>query len=103
MNRIATKIAKKISVFLEHDHRNARARQEEPEHHSRGATTGNAAASFYLLRAIQRHKTPNGITIIASRNEADCGHGYPKTSKRNGLTSRYVSSAPSVRWNTPDD
>src|SRR6266480_1801662 len=103
MNSIATKIAKKVSVFFEYDHRDAGARQQEPEHHSRWSTTRNAAASCYLMRAIQRHITPNGITMIASRNEADCGQAYPKTWKRNGLTSRYVCKAPRVRCNAPDD
>src|SRR5205823_1404283 len=102
MNRIATKIAKKVSVLFEDDHRDAGARQQIPEHHACRSAARDTATSFYLLRAIQRHNTPKGITIIASRNEADWGHGYPKTWKRNGLTSRYVCRAPSVRCNTPD-
>src|SRR6266478_8018838 len=48
MNRIPAKIAKEISMLLEHDHRDARARQQKPEHHSGRATTCNAAARAYL-------------------------------------------------------
>src|SRR6266478_8898641 len=48
MNRIAAKVAKEISMLLEHDHRDARARQQKPEHHSGRATAGNAAARAYL-------------------------------------------------------
>src|SRR5258706_13490427 len=48
MNRIAAKVAKEISVLLEHDYRDARARQQKPEHHSGWATTCNTAARAYL-------------------------------------------------------
>src|SRR5438552_9656703 len=75
MNCVAAKIAQKICVLFQHDYGNAGARQQETEHHSRRTTAGDAATSVHYRLATERHKIPNGITMIASRNETLWDHG----------------------------
>ena len=43
MNRVAAEIAEEIGVLLQHHDMNARARQQESEHHPGGAAAGDAA------------------------------------------------------------
>ena len=43
MNRVAAEIAEEIGVLLQHHDTNARARQQESEHHSGGTAAGDAA------------------------------------------------------------
>src|SRR5437870_591272 len=88
MDRVTTKVAQKVFVLFKDNDIDACAREQKAKHHARWAAAGNATTSVHLCRAIQRHRTPNGITIIASRNDACGDQVYPKTSKRNGNTSR---------------
>src|SRR5437016_5418342 len=88
MDRVPPKVAQKIFVLFKDDDLDAGASEQKAEHHARWAAAGNATTSVHLCRAIQTHRTPNGITIIASRNDACGDQVYPKTSKRNGNTSR---------------
>ncbi len=44
MDRVAAEIAQEVRVLLEHDHIDARAREQEAEHHSGGAAADDAAA-----------------------------------------------------------
>ncbi|MGB9469485.1 MAG: hypothetical protein WBQ59_09045, partial [Candidatus Acidiferrum sp.] len=60
MNGVSTEITEEIGVFLEDDHRDARARQKIAQNHAGGATTGDAATRFErFLRSGQ------GVTKIA--------------------------------------
>ena len=40
---VAAKVTQEVGVLLEHDDRDARARQEQAEHHARRPTAGDAA------------------------------------------------------------
>jgi len=44
MDRVAAKVAQKISMLLEHHDIHAGARQKKTEHHSRRAAAGDATA-----------------------------------------------------------
>jgi len=46
VNRIAPKVAQKISVLLENDNVDTSSRQEQAEHHSGGSATCDTAASL---------------------------------------------------------
>ena len=67
---MSPQVAQKIFVLFKHDDFDACTCEQKAKHHSRRTTTGDATTRVHLCRAIQRHRTPNGITIIASRNDA---------------------------------
>ena len=47
---VAAEVAQEIGVLLEHEHVDARAREQEAEHHAGGAAAGNGASRGYGLR-----------------------------------------------------
>ena len=50
MNGIAAKIAEEIAVLFQHQHLDAGARQQIPQHHARWTAAGDAAAHGNFLR-----------------------------------------------------
>ena len=74
MNRIAAEIAKEIRVFFEHDDVDAGAREQEAEHHARGAAAGNAALRFHDFTFSRRTALARPILQIEVTGDRD--HGY---------------------------
>jgi hypothetical protein len=50
MDRVAAEVAQEIGVFFEHEDVHARPRQQETQHHSGAAASGDAAARVNSLR-----------------------------------------------------
>ena len=50
MNSIAAKVAQEIAVLFQHQHLDAGARQQIPQHHAGRTAAGDAAARGNFLR-----------------------------------------------------
>ena len=68
MDRVAAEIAQKVGVLFEHQDRNAGAGQQQPEHHSGGSTSGDAATNGKL--AIGHREFPICASETLARNGA---------------------------------
>src|SRR5262249_12409147 len=63
MDGVATEVAQKVSMLLQHRHAHPGARQQKTKHHSRRPTTGNATSYFdrvWAHLASPRRITTNG-------------------------------------------
>ena len=58
MDRVAAKIAQEIGMFLQHDHIDAGARQQKPEHHPGRSAADDAAAAGDCLRGLVHAHLP---------------------------------------------
>src|SRR5262245_36374856 len=52
MDGVAAKVAEEVRVLFEHDHLNACAGEQQPEHHSGGAASNNTTSFSDLLRIL---------------------------------------------------
>jgi hypothetical protein len=66
MNGVAAKIAEEVPMLFEHNHFDAGAGQQQPEHHPGGAAADNTTCGSDLLRILRglTHNRPSIGTRI---------------------------------------